>query len=155
MDKTVPRATGEFLFLGDAGAPLITGFRINGDGSLAPVPGSPFAISAPARALAVIQDTLVIADKRGIISYQVNRDTGTLQQTDAGMSSLADVDRTSSANMRPQLAVLDATGRFMYVADVNRGELAIYQTNNGRPLALSKSTIPISNATISIAIVKP
>jgi sugar lactone lactonase YvrE len=62
---------------------------------------------------------------------------------------------SSPAAAGPQTAVLDASGRFMYVADVDRRELLAYRVENGKPLALSSSAIPIANATNSLAIVKP
>ncbi|HZD96442.1 MAG TPA: hypothetical protein VE133_19430, partial [Candidatus Sulfotelmatobacter sp.] len=76
--KTVPRAQ-QFLFLGDAGSPLLTGYKINPDGSLAPVPGSPFPINAPARSLKSLNNTLIVATEGTMTVYSVDKENGSLQ----------------------------------------------------------------------------
>lgn len=151
MATTVPR---EFLFLSDAGAPLITVFRINGDGSLAPVPGSPFTIDAPARSLAAIHGMLLVTDEEGMIAYKVDKETGSIQQADAVVSTMAAVDPTSSANVRrSQLAVLDATGRFMYIVDSDLLEIHAFRVEDGKlfKLASRYQLSPKSNAAVIIS----
>lgn len=151
MAKTVP----QFLFLGDAGTPLITGFRINSDGSLAPVPGSPFTINAPGRTLSAADDTLLITSELGITAFRVERETGFLEETDLAGVSITAAEPSSAANSSGQLAVLDSSGSFMYVVDANRAELLPYRVDHGKLLALSPSAIPIPRSTTSIAIVRP
>jgi 6-phosphogluconolactonase (cycloisomerase 2 family) len=150
MAATVP---AQFLFVGDGVAPLITGFRINGDGSLAPVPGSPFVISVPARSLVAIHGTLVIADGKGIVAYKVDKQTGSIQQIDAASYSMEGIASASSANIRPQLAVLDSTDRFMYVVDSELAELRAFRVKNGKlfNLALRYQISPKSDAAVVIS----
>ena len=157
MAAAVPQANtpAEFLFLSDAGAPLITGFRINGDGSLAPIPGSPFTIGAPAGSLTAAHGTLIVTSGKAISAYKVDKETGSIQPMDSAVSFMGDSDPSSSTAIGPQLAVLDSRGRFMYVVDINRAELLPYRVDNGKLFALSPSAIPIPSATTSIAIVKP
>jgi len=153
MATTVP---AEFLFLGQSDAPLLAAFMINGDGSLIPVAGSPFSISSPARSLAVIHGTLVVADEKGVMTYQVDGDTGVLQQTDAALSSMTAPDSVSSANQRPQRAVLDTTGRFMYVVDLEIAELRAFRVEHGTLIELETryQLSPESDAAVIVSFPK-
>jgi 6-phosphogluconolactonase (cycloisomerase 2 family) len=148
-------APAQFLFLGEADAPLITGFRINSDGSLVPVPGSPFAISAPVHSLTAVHDTLFAGGENGVAAYRVNRESGSIQRTDSAGSPVLGANPYSSASGSPQLAVLDSNGRFMVVADVDRAELRAFRVEDGKLVALPRAAVPISSATTSIAVVKP
>src|SRR5579859_195415 len=152
MGATVPL---QFLFLGDSSAPLITGFRINSDGSLTAVPGSPFTVSAPARSLSSVRDTLFVASGTEITAFKVGMETGSLRQTDSAGTSPWAGDLSLSANGGPQLAVLDSSGRFMFVGDTNRAELVAHRVENGKPVTLLPFVIRIPRSTSSIAIVKP
>jgi len=152
MATTVP---AEFLFLGQSDAPLLTAFRINSDGSLIPVAGSPFSIAAPARALASAGNTLTVASEGGIEVFSVEAETGSLHEGVLGKSLMTTADHSMPASSAPQFAVLDSQGRFMFVADINRAELQTFRIDNGKLAALPNATIPISSATSSIAIVKP
>jgi 6-phosphogluconolactonase (cycloisomerase 2 family) len=143
----------QFLFVARSDEPLISAFTINSDGSLAPVPGAPFQIGAPTRSLATLHDMLIAHGQGTVIVYKVDKETGALQQMDSVESAMAELSSTRTAGS--QTAVLDASGRFMYVADVDRRELLAYRVENGKPLALSSSAIPIAGATSSMAIVKP
>jgi hypothetical protein len=75
---------------------------------------------------------LLVTDEKGMIAYRIDKETGSIQQTDAAVFSMADADRTSSANIRSQLAVLEATGKFMYVVDSNLAELRAFGVEDGR-----------------------
>ncbi len=60
------------------------------------------------------------------------------------------------AKAHPQpSAVLDASGKFMYVADASKAELAAFQVENGKPLALSPPAYPVPRGTAAITLVKP
>jgi hypothetical protein len=154
LDKTVPKFTGEFLFLGDAGAPLLTGYSINSDGSLAPIPGSPFTISAPARALRSVQDFLIVESESGASAFKVDRETGLLKPRDSQAAmALSASALQPSAISGSQTAVLDASGRFMYVLDTNRAELLAFQVENGKLSQTPVIVYRLSNSTISIALI--
>lgn len=56
----------------------------------------------------------------------------------------------------PTSAVLDASGRFMYVADASKAELAVFPVKNGKLSTLSPSaTYPLPHGTAAIALVRP
>lgn len=62
---------------------------------------------------------------------------------------------SSAANSGGQPAVLDSSGRFMYVVDVNRAELLPYRADQGKLTALLPLPIAIPRSTTSIAVVRP
>ncbi len=73
----------QFLFIGDASDALINGFRINQDGSLTPVPGSPFPTTAPVHSAASLHGTLVVANETSLTAFAVDKETGFIQPTDS------------------------------------------------------------------------
>lgn len=73
----------QFLFFGDASASLINGFRINHDGSLTPVPGSPFPTTAPVHSAASLHGTLIVANETSLTAFAVDKESGSIQQTDS------------------------------------------------------------------------
>jgi hypothetical protein len=154
MDKTVPKAAGEFLFLGDASAPLLTGFSINSDGSLAPIPGSPFTISAPARSLQSLNSLLIVKTDKTTLTFTVEKETGLLQQAASINTSIAGSDIAGPIPVQSAPAALDISGKFMYIADHNRAEVIAYRVDSGMLSALSVS-YPVPTGTTSIVLVKP
>ncbi len=171
----------------------MNGFRINGDGSLEPVPGSPFVTSTPMRFAVSVHGALIAASKDSLFAFAVDHETGAIRQTSAfqtgAISKLAtDLpanmvlattqagpiaflvsngklmavpgemtdSEIATAKAQPQpSAVLDASGKFMYVADAAKAELAAFQVENGKPLALSPPAYPVPRGTAAIALVKP
>src|SRR6185503_14396108 len=75
MDAVVP---SQFLFTADPSAGVILGFKINSDGGLSPVPGSPFVAPDSPTLLAATQQDLFVANKSGLTLFGVNRETGTI-----------------------------------------------------------------------------
>ena len=151
MAATVP---AQFLFLGRSDAPLINAFGINSDGSLTPVAGSPFSVGAAARQLTSVGNTLTVASEAGVDVFTVDKETGSIHELPS--SQLMTVgDPSMSASIGPQLAVLDGQGRFMFVGDIQQGVLRAFRIENGKLVALSSTTVPISSSTSSLAIVKP
>jgi hypothetical protein len=98
---------------------------------------------------------LISTSEGAVTAFKVDKEAGSIEQITLPASSMADADPSSSATTGPQLAVLDRSGRFMYIADVNRAELLPFRVENGRLSALSRAVIPIPSGTTSIAIVKP
>jgi hypothetical protein len=192
---TVARKDGpaQFLFTVSPDSPLMDGFRINGDGSLSPVLGSPFVASVPMRFAVSAQNALIVASQDAIFAFAVDKETGAIRQTDSagtgGVSQLmTDVpagtvlattsagtvaftvsggklkalpgsmtaSQLASARAQAQpAAVLDASGRFMYVVDAAKAELAAFQVESGKPVPLSPSAYPVPRGTTSVALVKP
>jgi 6-phosphogluconolactonase (cycloisomerase 2 family) len=132
---------------------LISGFKINSDGSLLPVPGSPFLLSSPARGVTSAHQTLIVVGDSTLTVLAVDKETGSIQQTDSVNASAAASDLASFAMSASRQAVLDANGRFMYVVDGGKGELAAYQINRGK-LALAES-YPVPDGTSFITLVQP
>jgi 6-phosphogluconolactonase (cycloisomerase 2 family) len=61
----------------------------------------------------------------------------------------------SGAAPRSTPAALDSTGKFMYVIDAGKAEIAAYRVDQGKPEPLTPPTYPISRTTDSLAVVKP
>jgi DNA-binding beta-propeller fold protein YncE len=154
MGATVPRSSNEFLFLADAANPVITGFKVNPDGLLSPIAQPPFAISAPAGSLQSSNNVLIVKTESGSAVFIVDRQTGALRQMDSSASFTASAELSHAAQAGPLSTVLDASGRFMYVIDSNRGELRGYNVTGGKLTELA-APYPVPHSTSGIAIVKP
>jgi hypothetical protein len=184
MSAEVP---AQFLFTASPNSPLLSGFRMNADGSLTPVPGSPFVISTAARAIAGVHGALLVADGAGIRVFRVDKETGAIRQTDsarigtitslvndpqmnaviavspAGALALRVMDGMLQAQPAPMAqaeahtsrqAILDATGRFMYMVDVSRAELMAFRAQNGKQLPLTPQSYPLPRGTAFITLVE-
>ena len=94
MGVVVP---SQFLFTADPSAGLILGFKINSDGGLSPVPGSPFiAPNSPTLLVANGKD-LFITNMNGLTAFGVNRETGTITKLDSvAMPSITNLSVDSS-----------------------------------------------------------
>lgn len=195
MAATVSKNSAQqFLFAASADSPLMNGFKIGKNGSLAPVPGSPFVSSEPPRFVTSAHGTLIVAGENTITAFRVNAETGSIQQTDAVrtgrisqlmtdlpanrivaatqagpvafhvlndqlmvLSGPAAASEVASMKGQPSSsAVLDASGRFMYVADGSKAELAVFTVENGKLSAFSPSaTYPLPHGAATIALVRP
>jgi hypothetical protein len=182
----------QFLFAVSPDSQLMNGFRINSDGSLAPVSGSPFVTKIPIRSAVSVNNALIAASQDMIFAFAVDKETGAIRQTDAvrtgAVSQLmtdvpADVvfaatsagpvafilsggklkalpgqmaasELTSANAHAPPSAVLDASGKFMYVADPGKAELDAFQIENGKAVPLSQPVYPVPHGTAAVAVVK-
>ena len=153
MAATVPQ-TAEFLFLSDATAPFIFGFKINPDGLLEPIQGSPFAIASPGLDLKSLHNFLIVKTAGANAIFIVDKEKGTLQPADPANSSVMTSQLSGAATAGSSHAVLDATSKFMYVIDREKAELRGYKVNNGK---LSELAAPysVSAGISSMAIVRP
>lgn len=171
----------------------MSGFKINHDGSMTPVPGSPFPTTAPVHAAVSLHGALVVASEASLTAFAVDKETGFIQPTDsikavavksletdsAENAILATTQkgtlafRVSNGKLEPlpaaravsaqeqsvtthsPSAVLDASGRFMYVLDATRAEIAAYRVDQGKPVPLSPSAYPIARSANSLTLVKP
>ena len=94
MAAVVP---SQFLFTADPSAGLILGFKINSDGGLSPVPGSPFVAPDSPGLLASNGKDLFVADKSGLTLFGVNRETGTIAKLDSvSMASITNLSVDSA-----------------------------------------------------------
>jgi hypothetical protein len=156
MAAGVPQADApaQFLFTTAPNSLLITGFKVNNDGSLLPVRGSPFLLSSPARGVTSVQRSLIVVGDSTLTVLAVDKETGSIQQTDLVSAPTAASDLSSLAMSASRQAVLDANGRFMYVVDAGRGELAAYRINDGK-LSTVAARYPVPDGTSSITLVQP
>jgi hypothetical protein len=79
MAAVVPN---QFLFTADPAAGVILGFKINRDGGLSPVPGSPFVVADSPRLVAAAGENLFVAGKTKLTLFRANKETGSIQKTD-------------------------------------------------------------------------
>ncbi|HEY2390335.1 MAG TPA: hypothetical protein VGK22_04110 [Candidatus Angelobacter sp.] len=72
------------------------------------------------------------------------------------MPTATEVSASESATVpRSTLAALDSSGRFMYVLNDSKAEIAAYRIERGKPEPLTPATYPISRSASSLAVVKP
>ena len=89
MSAVVPT---QFLFTADPAAGVILGFKINRDGGLSAVPGSPFVAPNSPRLLVAEGKDLFVANQAGLTAFAVNRETGTITRLDsAAMPSITNL----------------------------------------------------------------
>lgn len=114
MATAVP---SEFLFAADPGASRVVAFKINADGGLSSVPGSPFEAADSPQFAATVGNHLLVAGKRTLTAFAVNKETGAISQTDVlALPSISDlVAEPSSATV---------------FAAVANGQVAIRVVNN-------------------------
>lgn len=104
--------------MGDPSSPLISGFRIDPDGSLTPVPGSPFSIGSAVQAETSVPGTLIVATQASINVFTVDKEAGFIQQTDS-------IQVRGVKNLR-----VDSSARALF-ATMQQGTLA-FQISNGK-----------------------
>jgi hypothetical protein len=80
MSTVVP---SQFLFTADPSAGVILAFKINRDGGLSPVPGSPFVADDSPRLVANLDGSLVVAGKSSLMQFSVNKETGAITKIDS------------------------------------------------------------------------
>lgn len=122
----------------------LQGFRINGDGALTAVAGSPFPIGDAPHKLLASGDSLIMAGSAAIIVFQVDKVSGALRQTD------------SVSAISPQLAI-DAVNNLVY--STSNGETMTYRLANGMlrtigsspEVAQPKNTMAMSSSANTMA----
>lgn len=73
----------QFLFTADPAAGVILGFKVNRDGGLSAVPGSPFVAPNSPRLLIASGKDLFVANAAGLTAFAVNSETGTITKLDS------------------------------------------------------------------------
>lgn len=138
----VARSVTQFLFTADPGSSAIIANRIHGDGSLSPVPGSPFSVGDAPGKVAALDHSLVVAGTTTLIAYTVDKNSGAIQATD----SLA---LGSPSDNPPFDFVVDASTSVLYA--VARGQLFAFRLSKGLFQAVSITTNPVSPAAFAKA----
>jgi 6-phosphogluconolactonase (cycloisomerase 2 family) len=150
MASVVP---AQFLFTADPAAPSIIGFKINSDGGLSPIPGSPFRTMDTPRQLFANGSTLVIAGDKGITASAVNKETGAISRSSS--MSMQALSQLVARNGAGSGTVLDASGRFLYILDPARAEIAAFSVRDGQTVPLSPPAYRAAPGATSLAVVRP
>ncbi|HEX6501824.1 MAG TPA: beta-propeller fold lactonase family protein [Terriglobales bacterium] len=144
-------ATGHYLYAADAASGFIDAFAINQtDGALTPLPGSPDKITFPSSCIsgALPQDIsrnpfnnhLYTADAfdNHISGYNISSTTGTLTQITG--SPFNDFGCNNNTAFNPISVTIDGTGKFLYAANSEADNIAIYSILSNGGLKLLKFT---------------
>src|SRR5690349_19614982 len=95
-----PSANGTFVYFStstaNANASSTTGYRLNSDGTLTPLPGSPFAVSG---GLAAAGNFLAASSGNTVSTFQVDPATGALSATGSGSANGAGAIAADSRNV--------------------------------------------------------
>jgi hypothetical protein len=120
----------EFLFVADEKSNSLQGFRIEGDGALSAVTGSPFQIGDTPHHLLSSGDSLIMSGSAAIIVFQVDQTSGALRQTDSVAASSPDVI------INPVTGILSSTAN---------GETTSYRLVKGLMQTIGSSPATIQN----------
>lgn len=130
MSAAVPT---EFVFTADPDAGVILGFRINSDGGLSAVPGSPFVAANSPRLVAAVGNNLLVADEKNLSVFAIARQTGKITKTDSrALSSI------SHLTVDP--------GSQMAFATTPRERLAVHVVNNKLQVSSDSAMTPSKGA---------
>lgn len=102
----------QFLFTADPAAGVILGFKVNRDGGLSPVPGSPFVMADSPFLVAGTGENLFVASRTKLTLFVANKATGSIRKADVAMLPrisrlIADLPSTAvfASTPREELAV--------------------------------------------------
>lgn len=143
-------APSQFLFTSDPNANLIIGFRINSDGGLSPIPGSPFSVSETPRQLISLGSNLIMLSDKGASSFAVSRETGAITPT----AAIADREGVMAGGA-DQKSVFDVSRKFFYVLDPARAEISAFAVHDGQAAPLSRAIYRAAPGANSLVVVKP
>jgi 6-phosphogluconolactonase (cycloisomerase 2 family) len=147
MATVVP---SQFLFTADPSTNSLIGFKINSDGGLSLIPGSPFRISDTPHQLSATGSTLIVKGDKGVSLLSVNRESGAI----ATGSVQVFLDWTA-AQTTNQPEILDASGRFFYAIDPARSEIKAFEMRNGQSVPLSPGAYRTPAGATSLILVRP
>lgn len=105
---------GHFLYVLDGGRPNLYVFRIQSDGTLASVPGSPFEVGQGGLSMATSPSGSFLyvttsEDGSNLYGFRINRSTG----------QIAQVSHVGVPNTWLTIAAIDRSGRFLYASEAN------------------------------------
>jgi 6-phosphogluconolactonase (cycloisomerase 2 family) len=142
MATPVARSVSQFLFTADPGSSTIIANRINADGSLSPVPGSPFTVRDAPRKVAAMDHSLVVAGTTTLTAYAVDKHSGAIRMTDSQVLG-------APSDNPPFNFVVDASTSALYV--ISRQQLLAFRLSGGTFQAVSSTANPISPAAFAKA----
>src|SRR5512146_2618058 len=132
MSTPVPLANAvtEFLYAADPRASTMTGYRINGDGTLSPVQGSLFAAPEAPQKLLALGGSLLAAGRTTLTVYAADKATGSLRETDSVvLSAVEDF-------------LVDDSQSLVYAAA--SGQIFAYQLDEGKLQPVAGSPFRVS-----------
>lgn len=114
---------GRFLFTANMNSNNVSAFTINANGSLSPVPGSPFAAGHSPQYL--------VTDRTGSFLYVVNvNDNAVTLYSIAGSGALNPLANLLTG-FDPEGLAVDASNKFLYVANCGDGTISAYRISGG------------------------
>lgn len=125
----------QFLFTADPAAGMILGFKINSDGGLSPVPGSPFEVADSPRLLAAIGNHLFVAGSSTLTALPVNKETGAISVKPGPLVRAS----VSELSVDPSSATV--------FASVPNGQLAIRIANDKAQVSPAAATAALEPST--------
>ena len=148
---------GRFVYASSDGDNQISGFAVQSDGTLTPVPDSPFVgaafnLSSPECLIIDRTGSYLYATNNGnatVSAYSINPANGAL--TTLLPSSNATIP-TGTAASTPELATLDPTGKYIYVAN-DDNTIAEFSIGSGGALTSIGNVPAISGASDTVSVV--
>jgi DNA-binding beta-propeller fold protein YncE len=118
-------------------------FSISGNGSLSPVPGSPFSVGGPPSSVAT--QTNLIPLKFAYVTIPASNEIAgySIDQTSGALTPLA--GSPFPTGVEPSSAVAAASALFLYVANTGSNSLSVYSINEN-----SGALTPVSGSPFSV-----
>jgi 6-phosphogluconolactonase len=121
--------SGKFLYVANDGSSTVpgsvSGFKINSDGSLTQVPGSPIAAgSQPQQGIAVTAGFVYVSNQlsNDVSVYSFDPGTGALTQTAFSPVPLA-------GGVGPESLAMDPAGKFLFTANMTNNTVSAFTVN--------------------------
>ncbi|MGA8731099.1 MAG: beta-propeller fold lactonase family protein [Terracidiphilus sp.] len=123
-----------------SGGGYVFGFTVNSDGTLAAMPGSPFA--------AGMHPSAIAADPGGNYVYVTDFAMGNVLAFSVSSGSLTPVAGSPfTTGNAPSAIVVDATGKYAYIANSSDSNVSAYSISNGVLSFLGGSSAPAAYTT--------
>lgn len=139
---------GGFLYVPNPSANTLSGFAIQSDGSLVPVPDVAFGTSTTPVAAAI--------DPGGHFLYLVSSGTSVISQfsIDSEGDLTALVTGTVSTGTSPGFVVFDPDKEFIFVANLGASTLSEFTMNSNGSLNSTSNTVPVGSVPRALAFTK-
>ncbi len=132
--------SGRYVYVANENSNNVSAYALGADGSLAQVPGSPFAAGATPISVAVdpAGDYVYVANRDGndVSAYTINQSNGALIALSAdSCGTTPDLHNCIGAGTKPLSVTVDPSGRTVYVANKDSGNVSVYTIGTGGTLA--------------------
>jgi 6-phosphogluconolactonase len=122
--------SGKFVYVANDGSNNVSGYALNSNGSLTPVPGSPFAAgSQPQQGIAVTAGFVYVSNQlsNDVSVYSFDPGTGALTQQSFSPVPLA-------GGVGPESLAMDPLGRFLFTANMTNNTVSAFTVNGNGSL---------------------